>query len=265
MPKCFFLIFLTWTVFQSSAQLSNYNVGDTVNDFSITDIDGNTYTLYDLLNQGKYVYIDFFATNCGSCQTKIPVFNGFYDKYGCNEGDVFCISIEVSNHDDATVVAFEQQYGGTSNHAPVVTFNGNANAVVSDFGLNSYPTICAIDPTKKLFAENISPVSSVHDIAQSFPLNFNPPVMSCSNNIEMNNQHTFHIFPIPTHRHIHINGVKTTALEIDIYDLNGLKVYHNIFSNQNNINIDLKLKNGLYIIKLASENIIQYQKIIILK
>lgn len=31
-------------------------------DFTVTDIDGVEYNLFSLLDQGKYVYLDFFLT-----------------------------------------------------------------------------------------------------------------------------------------------------------------------------------------------------------
>jgi cytochrome oxidase Cu insertion factor (SCO1/SenC/PrrC family) len=51
------------------AQVQNYVVGDTVDDFTVTDKEGVEWNLYDLAAQGKYVYLDFFLYTCGPCQT----------------------------------------------------------------------------------------------------------------------------------------------------------------------------------------------------
>jgi len=260
--KYFLFIFLI--SYASFAQFSNYNVGDTINDFTVTDTDGQTYTLYDLLNQGKYIYIEFFATNCGTCQSKTPIFNAFYDKYGCNAGDLFCISIEVAGHNNAEVIAFEQQYGGTTHHAPAVSVDGGAANVVSDFGVNTFPVICGIGPDKKLFVENVTPVQNVYDIAQSFPRGFNPPVMDCTNNIELVKSNQVKIFPMPVHHSLHITTDAQPIISISVLNLGGLIFYHQKFNSAKTIQLALNLKRGIYLLKIKTETLVQYHKIIVI-
>jgi thiol-disulfide isomerase/thioredoxin len=66
------------------AQTTNYNVGDIVDDFTVTDIYGVEHNLYEYTDAGKHIYLDFFFDTCGPCQTWQPTFSEFYDKYGCN-------------------------------------------------------------------------------------------------------------------------------------------------------------------------------------
>ena len=94
------------------SQVQNYNIGDVVDDFTVTDTDGNEHNLYSITAEGKYVFLDFFFDTCVPCQTTTPIFNELHDKYGCNEGEVYCISINNGTDGDAEVIAFEEPYGG---------------------------------------------------------------------------------------------------------------------------------------------------------
>jgi len=40
-------------------------VGSVVNNFTLTDINGNSHSLFNYLDQGKFVVIDVSATWCG--------------------------------------------------------------------------------------------------------------------------------------------------------------------------------------------------------
>ena len=42
------------------AQTNNYNVGDVVDDFTVTDVYGIEHNLYEYADAGKHIYLDFF-------------------------------------------------------------------------------------------------------------------------------------------------------------------------------------------------------------
>ena len=60
---------------------------------AVTDVYGVQHNLYEYADDGKYIYLDFFFDTCGVCQQTIPIFNEFFDKYGCNQGDLIMISM----------------------------------------------------------------------------------------------------------------------------------------------------------------------------
>ena len=164
----------------SFGQVQNYNVGDVVNNFIVTDVHGVEHNLYEYTAQGKHVYLDFFFDTCVPCQTTTPIFNEFYDKYGCNEGDLIAISMNNGTDGDAAVIAFEEQYGGPFNHSPAVSADGGAGAVDSDFNIAAYPTYCLISPENTLLENDIWPLTGVETFEATFPEDFDPPVMACS-------------------------------------------------------------------------------------
>jgi thiol-disulfide isomerase/thioredoxin len=164
----------------SSAQVGAYSVGDVVDNFTVTDTEGNEHTLYDITATGKHVYLDFFFDTCGPCQGASPYFGEFYDKYGCNGGEVYCLVINNGSDNDAEVIAYEEEFGGPGEHAPAVSSEGGAGAVDSNFGIGAYPTFCMIGPDNKLIESDIWPVSSVDQFEATFYGDFNPDPMACS-------------------------------------------------------------------------------------
>ena len=53
------LILSVWVIFLSVGLYAQPTVAE---DFTITDIDGVEHNLFNYLDQGKYVYLDFYLT-----------------------------------------------------------------------------------------------------------------------------------------------------------------------------------------------------------
>ncbi|MFZ1331639.1 MAG: redoxin domain-containing protein, partial [Flavobacteriales bacterium] len=104
----------------ATAQTNNYPNGSTVADFTVTDIDGQEHNLNAYAAAGKYVLLDFFFYNCGWCQVYAPYYSELYQTYGCNGGDLVCISI--NNGDDTDVLAgsFHEDFAPGYAHSPTV-------------------------------------------------------------------------------------------------------------------------------------------------
>ena len=58
MKKNLLFILFIFVIFQSKAQTTL----DTATNFSVKDVAGNTIKLFDILDEGKIVMIDFFST-----------------------------------------------------------------------------------------------------------------------------------------------------------------------------------------------------------
>ena len=151
------------------AQATNYPNGSLVDDFTVTDIEGNTFSLYEITAQGKYVILDFFFAGCPPCQASQPHFNQLHQTYGCNGHDLFIASINNGDDNDAQVLAYENTYGGTYAHSPAVSNQGGGPAVTSAFGVGAFPTYVLIGPDNVMKVNDIWPISNMASFVAAFP------------------------------------------------------------------------------------------------
>jgi len=266
MKTLFTLVLIVAFAYNTQAQIQGYNVGDVVSDFTVTDIEGHTHNLYTYTAAGKYVWMDFFFTTCGPCQSVTPVFNQFYDKYGCNEGNVICLSMNSGSDNDAAVIAYENTYGGSYHHAPAISNQGGATAVDSDFNPSQYPTICLIGPDNKLIESDIWPVSGVATFENTFPTGFNPSTMACSSFIdeEQNSVVSLTVFPNPVLDKciVRFNITEGNTYEIKIVNILGQEILNKQVTTKETELLLGDLKRGLYIVQLyENDALISAQKI----
>ncbi len=248
----------------SFGQASNYNVGDVVDDFTVTDTDGVEHNLYAYADAGKHIYLDFFFDTCGPCQTWQPTFSEFYDKYGCNQGDLIMISINDGSDSDAEVILYEETYGGPFNHAPAVSADGGSAAVDTNFGVGAYPTFILIGPDRTLLEKDIWPLTDITTFEATFPAGVDPEVMECTtlgvtDVIDAN----FSIFPsVSNGQNISIVMNNEVATGVRIYDITGREVYSNN-EVSSTIEFSLNVSSGTYFVKVNTETSSATKKIII--
>lgn len=253
--------------FGSNAQVGNYNVGDVVSDFTVTDVHGVTHVLSDYTNAGKWVFLDFFFVTCGPCQATVPFFSEFHEKYGCNAGDIVMISID-SGDDDAAVLSFETTYSMSTgfNPAPAASgTEGGGNAVVADFGIVAYPTYCIIGADMKLKNGDVWPVSSMADFETALTAaGLTPTEMACAANVEENlaslNNVSLYPNPATTSANISVNLEETSEVTVNVYNMVGAVVLSETFNGSNGANMFTlntnSLDNGQYIVNISlGENV----------
>lgn len=69
------------TVTMDNHSQANYQVGSIVGDFLLTDSDGNSHQLYELLAEKNAVVLNFWYINCSPCKEEFPFLNTAYEQY----------------------------------------------------------------------------------------------------------------------------------------------------------------------------------------
>ena len=81
--------YLIWDQINKSV-LGGVNVGDKAADFTVSGVNGSSFTLSDHL--GEVVIIDFLATTCGPCQTQLDELEQIAESHE----EVVIVSIEIN-------------------------------------------------------------------------------------------------------------------------------------------------------------------------
>jgi len=110
----------------------------------LSDMDGNTYNIHQILSSGKTVILDFFIENCLPCHESIPYMNEFYTNYGPDGTDnIEVLSIETYQNNSETVFALTEEWGITN---PVINLDAVPEAYASI--VEGYPYYVVICPDR---------------------------------------------------------------------------------------------------------------------
>ena len=153
--------------FNTKAQLAD---GSIAQDFTFTDLNGNTHNLYSYLNSGKTVFIDISASWCGPCWSFHS--SGVWDDLYANHGPLGNTNVLSTTTNDVMVLFFEGDdqtttgclYNNSSCNTsyaatqgdwvtgtkyPIISDNTAAiNTLNANYGLTYFPTLYMICPDR---------------------------------------------------------------------------------------------------------------------
>lgn len=129
-------------------------------DFSAVDCHGTEVNLFEILDGGQYVFIDFFYTTCGPCNQTCPKVVEAYSMLGCNQNEIFFMEISVSDNNQACLNWCEQ-YGV---EFPTIGTDGGGSNICSQYGISYFPTCILIAPDRSIALNDIWPINDAMTI-----------------------------------------------------------------------------------------------------
>ena len=111
-------------------------LGDMMFDFTITDTDGNTHTLSQLLREKDAVVLNFWFLECQPCKAEFPYLQQAYEKYSDR---IAVLALNPVNSDEDAVAQYKADLGLTF---PVAVVDPQW---AETLGITAYPTTVVID------------------------------------------------------------------------------------------------------------------------
>lgn len=129
-------------------------------DFTATDCHGTEIHLFDILDSGQYVLIDFFFTTCSPCQQAAPKIVTSYYSFGCNMHDVYYM--EISDRDsNALCQTWTANYGI---EYPTIGIESGGNNICTQYHIGAFPTVILIAPDRSIVLQDLYPVPDAQTV-----------------------------------------------------------------------------------------------------
>ncbi|MBQ7343631.1 MAG: TlpA family protein disulfide reductase [Clostridia bacterium] len=137
------LITLSSAPITSGGFKSSYDIGDVMYDFTLTDINGDTYKLSEMLKTKDMVMLNFWYVGCSNCYYEFPYINNVYKNY---MDDIEILAINDYTTDTKQDVIDYPEYLGEELAMPLFKVGNTANDLtLSKFPSEGYPTTVIID------------------------------------------------------------------------------------------------------------------------
>lgn len=112
--------------------------------FVLEDLDGVSHDLYEYLDQGKVVILDFFAVWCSICQADAPYLGELYEEFGpAGSNQIELLSLE---SDDASSDSQTRDYA--LNFLATNPHINNTKLVPEDYKVNFFPSYYVVAPDR---------------------------------------------------------------------------------------------------------------------
>ncbi len=113
-----------------------FRLGDVFADMTITDTDGKTYKISELLKEKKAVVLNFWYLSCDPCRAEFPYLNEAYENY---KEDIAVIALNPYDGTNETVARYKENLKLT---LPMAAIDYKWHECM---GLTAYPETVVID------------------------------------------------------------------------------------------------------------------------
>ena len=131
-------------------------------DFTATDCHGTEVHLFDILDSGQAVLIDFFYTTCPYCIQTIPYMVQSYQALGCNMYDVYYMEISCRGTDTDQVCQNWCQSHGVE--YPTISGPAGGSNICNQYHIEYYPTVILIMPNREIVIQDLYPISNAQTV-----------------------------------------------------------------------------------------------------
>ena len=211
------------------------SIGFEAPDFVAVDCNGNEIHLYDILDSGQYVFIDFFHYTCGPCRELMPFVEESYYYYGCNDKDVFYM--EISSDNVSLCLQWSEEFGV---EYPTISKEDGGGEIRSVYRIPGDPFFMLIAPDGSIVLS--SWYNFAFDDFQSIVDAFVPfdiQVYQCYHDVEEENETNYELFPNPADTFVNLS-VEGSSL-VQIYNALGQLMDSFVVENQ-----QAKIETGNY-------------------